>query len=529
MYSFGLELSTQSAKYLILDCKTGDIVFKDKFDFDTTFPDYQTKGGVLFSNISGLRHTSPLMLIEALEEIFKRLVKSGIDSSKIKAIKVDAMQHCTVYLSSKFSKVLKSLNTLYSLKDQISTEITRKTSPIWEDRTPEEEVELLKKWFKDPGIENLCGNRAELRFPASQIMKWAVENPSEYENTGHIFLLSAFITSILTGKISPVDTGDGWGTNLNSLDIKKPDWNKRILKSINSYLKDHGLKSVLEPKIGKMCHYDEICGKISKYFVKKYGFSSSCIVLAGTGDNPATLLGCGGNIVISLGSSYTVNGVMDDIIPSKSGEYNIFGYTKNRAMALSVITNGGKVHETFLRKYLSKEQTLTKEDWETYIDMAKRPSEELREDEPLLLPYLMDESVPLAKKGIIRDGFNEDDGILNIRALHISQVLSLKIHSSHLSSVKEICVVAGGAKNPFLRQLIADIFKVKCWSIKETDFAAVLGCAISGLKKIRNFSYEDAVKLVVKKDETSITESRSSPYIEKLITRYKMLEEKNKF
>lgn len=51
-------------------------------------------------------------------------------------------------------------------------------------------------------------------------MKWAKENPSEYKETAHIFLLSSFITSVLAGKIAPVDTGDGWGTNLNSINIK---------------------------------------------------------------------------------------------------------------------------------------------------------------------------------------------------------------------------------------------------------------------------------------------------------------------
>jgi len=36
------------------------------------------------------------------------------------------------------------------------------------------------------------------------------------------------------------------------------------------------------------------------------------VVLAGTGDNPATLPGCGGRLVISLGSSYS-NFIVDFI------------------------------------------------------------------------------------------------------------------------------------------------------------------------------------------------------------------------
>lgn len=98
-----------------------------------------------------------------------------------------------------------------------------------------------------------------------------------------------------------------------------------------------------------MDHYDSEAGTINPYFAEKYGINPDALILTGTGDNPATLMDCGGNIVVSLGSSYTVNGVMDKIVPSAYGEYNLFGYTKGRAMALSVITNGGKELKGFKR------------------------------------------------------------------------------------------------------------------------------------------------------------------------------------
>ncbi len=59
-----------------------------------------------------------------------------------------------------------------------------------------------------------------------------------------------------------------------------------------------------------MVHYDTVLGPIAPYFVRRYGMNPGAVVLAGTGDNPATLLGCGGQAVVSLGSSYTVNGQM---------------------------------------------------------------------------------------------------------------------------------------------------------------------------------------------------------------------------
>ena len=49
------------------------------------------------------------MLLEALDAAFDNLVQADIDLSKLRAIKADAMQHCTVYTHDRFVKMLKSL------------------------------------------------------------------------------------------------------------------------------------------------------------------------------------------------------------------------------------------------------------------------------------------------------------------------------------------------------------------------------------------------------------------------------------
>ncbi len=506
------------------------VVYTGKFEFDENFPGYGTKGGVLESDRPGLRHTSPYLMLEALDFVFGKLKNEGVDLAAVGAIKLDAMQHCTVYTDAAFSSRLKSLDNTKNLLDALKDSISRKTSPIWEDRTTETEADAITKELEaNGGISNITGNKAELRFPASQILRWAKESPLEYKNTENIQLLSAFLTSILAGKIVPVDTGDGWGSNLNNLNIKNPGWSKEAVKAIDVLLSKEGIKESVGGKIGMISHYDEPVGKINSYFINKYGVSRDAVILAGTGDNPATLLGCGGHIVISLGSSYTVNGLMKLIKPSINGEYNVFGYTKGTAMALTCYTNGSKLHDTFVRKYILKSETgsLTKEAFDNY--MEKFGDHKIRENEKLMLPYLLDESVPVKKAGIIRDGFSEDDAEANIRSLHISQVLSLKLHSNHLSDVKSICVVGGGSKNHILRQAIADIFKAEVFSIKNSDFAAPLGCAISGAKTLLKTNYEKAAEFFVQRAEgpSSVPKAENVPVYEKLLKRYEDLEKRS--
>lgn len=526
-YSLGIEFSTQSVKIVVLDIEKAKPFYTGIFDYDTTFSKYETKGGVLINEDPKIRHASPFMFIEALDYSFKKLKDDGIDLSLVKAVKTDCMQHCTVYVNDSFANIIQKLNPETDMIVQLASTVSRKGSPIWEDRSPIKETEHLTELLLEKGgISNLTGNKAELRFPSVQILKWAKEFPEEYNKTGHIFLLSSFITSILAGKISPVDTGDGWGTGLNNLDINNPGWDKDLLSVMNSYLCKYGLSAFLGEKIGKIDHYDSCCGRINKYFVYKYGVNPEAIVLVGTGDNPATLLGCGGNVVVSLGSSYTVNGLMEEIVPSSTGEYNMFGYTKGRAMALSVFTNGGKLHEYFLRRYIlkGKEKKLEMSDWALYLTTAGSP--QLNVDEKLMLPYLFDESLPLRSRGVIRNGFSENDGSLDIRSLHISQVLSLRLHSRHLKNVSELCVVGGGSRNRFLRQLIADLFDTNVYSILNASFAAPLGSAISGARMLLNISYNEAARRFVQRDETAVLSPiRKNTFISQvLLKKYSTLE-----
>jgi xylulokinase len=526
-YTLGLDFSTQSVKALVLDAHSAEVVYTDSFDYDTSFPGYGTRGGVLQSDHPATRHTSPIMLLEALDLIFSRLQESGLDLASIGAVKVDAMQHCTVYADASFGNRIGALDAERNLLEQLESSITRRTSPIWEDRSPVKEAEFLDKALKGLGsISAITGNKVELRFPASQILKWAVESTEEYSRTAHILLLSAFLTSILAGKVAPVDTGDGWGTNLNTIDIHNPGWSDAVIKAIDEYTGNRTAAMSLRGKLGGMVHYDTVLGPIAPYFALRYGIDPGALVLAGTGDNPATLLGCGGHAVVSLGSSYTVNGRMRKIVPSAGGEYNVFGYTPGTAMALTVFTNGAKVHEAFLDKYLpaDSEKNDINARWDGYVAAAGEAV--LQEDEPLMLPYLREESVPLRPAGIVRDGFDERDAGVNIRSLHISQALSLKLHSGHLSRTQTLCVVGGASRNRFLRQMIADAFNADTYSIRHAGFAAALGCAISGARTLLDTTYEEAALRFAQIDQASSVRHapENQQTILKLLRRYDKME-----
>ncbi len=533
--ALGIELSTQSAKWIALEIKTARVIGSASIAYDQALPAYETVGGVLKSVDTQRRESPTVMFLDALDEVFSSMVRHDIELSRVASIKCDAQQHATVYAANTLAKRLSSVDPSSSLADALSPCLTRKNSPIWEDRTTESEIgDLADRLAGDGGIQAITGNRAEMRFPAAQILKWAKESPEQYAKTSHIMLLSAFITSALAGVVASVDTGDGWGTNLNSIDIDQPAFSDLAIgalsKQIAADLGDNGLQApssvplaeqyhdLLGGQLGRMVAYDKPIGPVSTYFVEKYGLAPDAIVLAGTGDNPATLLGCGDGALVSLGSSYTVCGPMNKVHPKNGASYNIFGYRPGFAMALAVITNGGKLHRQFCDTYAGG-------DWERYASLAGS-SIRAPEREPLMLPFLSDESVPVAKAGIIRDSFAESDARANIRALHISQVASLRLHSRHLSDVTRLCVVGGGASNRFIRQALADAFGAITYTITNAEFAAPYGAAMSAARYALGTSYKVVSERFVKSDPDSECHPlpENMELFDKVITRYAKLE-----
>ena len=534
----GMEFSTQSAKAVVLGADSANVLTSIQLNYDETFPQYGTKGGVLPSEDATVRHTSPAMLSEAMDELFRRLGAADVEMARVRALKLDAQQHCTVYADDSLADRLSALDEgaagagdagpaagnaglgTGNLAAAVAPAFTRNSVPIWEDRSTAREVQLLEAALAGQGgVQHLTANPTELRFPAAQIVRWALADPDAYAQTAHIMLLSAFLTPLLTGCIAPVDTGDGWGTNLNHADIDDPGWHPDTVSAVEELI---GRPGSLTARLGEMVPYDTPVGRVSGYFSRRYGLPADAMVLAGTGDNPATLLGCGGKLVISLGSSYTVNGVVSELDALSGAEYNVFGYTPGTAMALSVITNGTKVHDKFRREYAHGET------WDEYERRAGGRT--VDPEEPLLLPYLQAESVPRAPAGFVRDGLSAGDREANIRALHISQALSLRLHASHVASPEAIAVVGGGSQNDALRAYTTDAFGRPTYRIRNGDFAAPLGCAIAAARHLLRCSYEAATARFVAVEAGSELSplGRNDAAYDRLLTRYRQLEAANR-
>jgi len=466
-YACGIELSSQGAGIGFLDLSSGGF-----HPFSFTYQDefggrYPITGGVIRGG-NDVVHVPQTMLLEAQDRLFSMAPRELLENAVV--YKADCMQHAQRFTRN-LAHGLGRMDPAKSIAENLSPYNTRETVPIWEDRsTRDTEVPYLNEQVAGfGGMVAMTANPTEPRFPAAQLLRWKKSCPGEYDRTTEIRALSAGVASNLAGAVVDTDTGDGWGTNLNTRNITNPGYDRRITDLIAPDLHE---------KLGGMIHYDTRVGRLSPYYVKRFGAKPGAVVLAGTGDNPAYLLG----FFLSAGTSWTLNGELPDVAVS-NGEDNIFGCKPGRVMSLVCFTNGGRLHEEFRDRYAGKS-------WEQYHELGSRA-------EPwqhLMLPYKYAESVPRKSGGIIREeGFDDGDPGANIRALYDSMVASARIHSKHMRLPDTIWVLGGGGKSPILLHSIADAFGRRVKTLAEYKHAAIFGDCLAGAADALDISYTDAV------------------------------------
>ena len=294
----GLDLSTQSLTTVIVDPIDSSLQ-QHSLNFDNRYPAYGTRGGVIIGQDPKRVHADPNMWVEALGDMLEWLKKKGL-TSQIGGIGVSAQQHGTVYLDRSATSVLSQLDPSITLHQQIHTIFSRPTCPVWMDASTHAEcIEFTETLGGADQVTALTGSSATERFAGPQIRKFWKENPDDYQNTAHITLISAFLTSLLIGSLAPVDAGDGFGMNLAN--IRSGRWSRAAMGATAPGLGN---------RLPRLVTRDTVAGTVSDYLVEKYRFAPGTTVIVGSGDNPSSLIGLGlidrpDTHAVSLGTSDT--------------------------------------------------------------------------------------------------------------------------------------------------------------------------------------------------------------------------------
>lgn len=449
-YALGLDSSTQSCSALIIDVDHGTIIAEASINFGEQLPQYNAPSGFIPEGENGEVHSDPRMWLDALEMLLKDLGEQ-CDLSKVRAISGAGQQHGSVYLNDQWFYAVDSLSIDQTLAEQIEPALSRATSPIWMDSSTGEECrEIATAVGGDTVVCAKSGSIAIERFTGPQIRRFYKNDPSGYEATARIHLVSSFLCSILIGADAPIDTGDGAGMNLVNIDAW--DWDADLLEATAPDL----LKKLPPVKPG-----NTIAGTLSDYFINKYGFSTQVPVTIFTGDNPSSLVGMGasqpGKLVVSLGTSDTFFAAMPDVVADPAGCGHVFGNPSGGSMSLQCFVNGSLAREAVKDKF--------DYDWDQFTQaFANTPS---GNHGNRMVPFFRPESSPRVDldapilKG--SDAFESwADADAAIRACVEGQFLNMKLRTDWMQLQPEVIYLTGGAsKNDAIAQVIADIFQAK--------------------------------------------------------------------
>ena len=450
MLTLGIDSSTQGVKAVVYDAVADRVVASANVNYGRDLPEFGSPDGFLPNDDPRIRRANPEMWVRGLELVLERVRDTGAPMGDIAAVGGDAQQHATVYLGADGA-------------------FSRKTSPIWMDSSTEPEVAALDARF-GKALQDRTGSPAIERFAAAQVMKFAREEPEAYARTVRIHLLSSFLTSVLTGGDAPVDIGDGAGMNL--LNLKTLEWDGEICAYAAKGLMDK-LPRIHRPGAAALA--------LAPRFAQ-YGLRPGIPVVPFTGDNPASLVGCGaekpGSAVISLGTSDTFFAAMPAFRTDPDGFGHVFGNPCGGFMSLSCFKNG-----SLARDRVREECGV---DWRFFDETAFEltpPGNGGRR----AFPYFETEITPKHDATGIEADFDWDAASpeVKIRAVVEGQIANMRERTRWIGDFKTIFVTGGASRSKGILSVIGDIFGAEVRTLDATDSATIGGARLAAMAVAR--------------------------------------------
>jgi xylulokinase len=477
----GMDLSTQSLSAVILDSETSEIIYEQSVSFGKDMPEYNSPEGFLLNDNPLVCHSNPLMWAKSFDLLFSKMKNDGVNMYELTCISGSGQQHGSVYMNNR------SLNPSNwysgnSLDEIISPMLSRKSSPIWMDSSTSLECEEIAKFAGGACVvREKSGSIPVERFSGPQIRKFFKRSPEAYDNTSVIHLVSSFAASILAGKNVPIDIADASGMNL--LNIADASWDQLLLDATAP-----GLQSKLLQPVSS----DFSAGRISPYFVRKYGFNPECRLNVWSGDNPNSLIGMGGfekgTAVISLGTSDTFMASFESPVTDPEGFGHAFCNPDGGYMCLICFKNG-----SLAREKVKDEFTLSLKKFDEIVENYQSVN-----SENITIPFYVPEITPLLLEPAVL--YTGDDDFVRrsspekgVRSIVDSQLINMKIHSAWIKTpLKKIRITGGASNSDGICQAAADIFQVEVERFQIANSAGI-GAAFRALNFAEGIPLKEAM------------------------------------
>jgi len=386
------------------------------------------------------------------------LAKSRVRPEEIAGVGLSGQMHGSVFLDEK-GKVIRP-------------------AILWCDaRTAAECDEIMTK-VGPRRMHDLVSNPALAGFTVPKIVWLRNHEPQKYAKVRQVLLPKDYIRYRLTGAYA-MEVSDAAGTAM--FDVRNRRWSDEFLQILN--IPREWLPPVYES-------YD-VCGKVTAAAARATGLAKGTPCVGGGADNTCGAIGGGivveGRAMTSLGTSGVIFAPTNEPQVDPRERLHTFCHSTRRQWYLmGVVLSAGMSLQWYRNELAALERAEAKKKKQDVYDlmMAQAAKTPVGAEGLFFLPYLMGERSPHkdphARGAFVGLSFRHGKGHL-IRAIveGVAFALrdSLEIMMGLGVKLDEVRLIAGGAKSPFWRKTIANVFGLPI-AIPEKTEGPALGAAI---------------------------------------------------
>jgi xylulokinase len=402
------------------------------------------------------------------------LAEAGAAGTGIRGVGLSGQMHGSVILDASHSVIRPAL--------------------IWCDQRSQAQVDFVHSKIGRENVVAAIANPVLTGFTLPKLLWVRDHEPHNFDRVRKLLLPKDYIRFQLTGDFA-TEVSDASGTGL--LNVLERQWSKTMLDGL-------GLDASLLPRVYES---SDVTGVISARAAALTGLAEGTPVVGGGGDQAASAVGNGiveqGIVSCTLGTSGVVFAHMENVAYDAQGRVHTFCHAVRDKWHVMGVTQGAGLSLQWLRNQLAP--------GESYDQLTAEAATAPAGSQGLFwLPYLMGERTPhldpqarggwigltarhtradLIRAVIEGVSFSQKDGLDIIEALGIA-----------VSSVR---ASGGGARSPFWRQILADVFGKRVASL-ETQEGSAYGAALLAMAGAGEYSSVPEVCRAVIRERESL-------------------------
>jgi xylulokinase len=369
---------------------------------------------------------------------------------------------------------------------------------LWCDGRTTAECEAITAAMGHEGLRRTVGNRALEGFTLPKLLWVRKHEPEAWARVRHVLMPKDLVGLRLTGEIGG-DVSDASGTL--AFEPGARVWSDEVLRALD-------VPRAIFPPVGES---EEARGALSAAAAEVTGFTAGIPVVRGAADNAAGAVGLGvvrpGRAMVSVGTSGVVLAhASEHAVDPEMRLHSFCHAVPGHHMLMGVMLSAGGALRWYRDVLCDGERMAAQlrgaDPYEIITEAASTSAEGARG--LIFLPYLMGERTPHADAGaraaLIGASASTTKADISravLEGITFGLADSLDLVRQLGGRVDDIRLTGGGARSPFWRQLMADVFDAEVAVTTSTEGPAFGAAILAGVAAGAFSSVEEACDALV--------------------------------